>query len=60
MYRGAPFSNKHVKRRQEEKYMDYHKINLHNMRPVTGTLEKDDGVILNNRKGEMQKETRFT
>lgn len=40
--------------------MDCHKHHLSHMRPMTGTIEKDDGVVLNNRKGEMQKETRFT
>ena len=40
--------------------MDYHRVNLHQIRPVTGTLENKDGVHINNRKGEMQKETRFT
>lgn len=57
MYKGTPYVNKHVKKREQERSMDYHKVNLNHVRPVTGTLEGgiNDGVVINNRKGEMQK-----
>ena len=57
MYKGTPYVNKHVKKREQERLMDYHKVNLNHVRPVTGTLEGGikDEVVINNRKGEMQK-----
>lgn len=52
MYKGTPYVNKHVKKREQERSMDYHRVNLGQVRPVTGTLEGDkNGVIINNRKG---------
>lgn len=56
MYKGIPYTNKHVKRREEERIMGQHKLNLYHIRPVTGTIERDDrGIVINNRKKEMQK-----
>lgn len=59
MYKGTPYVNKHVKKWDQERRMDYHHANLTQVRPLTGTLQYDD-VRINNKKTEMIKEDRFT
>lgn len=59
MYRGTPYVNRHIKRREQERSMDYHANNLSRVRPLTHTLDGGE-VSINNKKGEMQKEARFT
>ena len=59
MYRGTPFLNRHIKRKEQERTMEYHVSNLTQIRPRTSTIDTSD-VHINNRKGAMQREDRFT
>ena len=59
MYRGTPFLNRHIKRKEQERAMEYHASNLTQIRPRTSTIDTSE-VQINKKKGEMQKEARFT
>lgn len=39
MYKGTPYTNKHVKKREQKRVMDQHRTHLDHMRPFTGTLD---------------------
>ena len=51
MFRGTAYTNRHIKKRDEDRSMDYHRFNLANVRPITGTIDNAEIVTLNNRKG---------
>ena len=60
MYRGMPYMNKHVRRKEEERTMNYHLNKLTEIRPVTSTIDRGEAITINNKKGDLQKEARFT
>ena len=60
MFKGTPYINRQIKRRDEERQLEYHRFNLTNIKGFSGSVDTSEGVIINNRKKELQKETRFT
>ena len=49
MFKGKPYVNKHVKRWDQDRFMEQHISNLQHVRPRIGTIEHDE-VVINNRK----------
>ena len=45
MFKGTPYVNRHIKRRDEERSMDFHRFNLTHIRPYPTTIEQVDGII---------------
>ena len=64
MYKGVPYSNKIIKRREEERLLEIHKQNLRNIRPLTTNIdvpfEALSNPYVNNKKKDMLQEDRFT
>jgi hypothetical protein len=59
-FRGTAYSNKHVRRWEQDRNRDYHMKHLHNIRPQTSNLREDSSYYINNSKKEMIIEDRFT
>ena len=51
-FRGTAYSNKQVKRREQERIMGFHNDQLKNARPLTSNLTALDSVPINNKKKE--------
>ncbi len=64
MFKGVPYSNKIIKRREEERLLYMHKQNLRSMRPLTTNLDLPidltNNLMVNNKKKDMLQEDRFT
>lgn len=59
MHKDTAYVNKLVKKREHERFMEYHLGNIRHAKPLTRSPEPDP-LHINNSKKEYQKEVRFT